>query len=78
MSRQGFAALAHCVESDDAALDDLIIYATVSLCDPAGLSALVAAAYAELEMDVTQAALDRLTDAGLVRLYLNSTYISAS
>lgn len=69
MSRSGFATLAaKCAAGDEPALDDLVTYAVLDLCDPSGLPTLTAACYARLPLERTQGALDRLLLAGLITL----------
>ncbi len=67
MSRAGFSTLAaKCRGKDGAALDDLIAYATLDLCDPSGLNLLLTAAYSHLPLERAESAIDRLAQSGLV------------
>lgn len=49
-------------------LDELIAYAAISMCEPGGLTPLLTAAYAHMDLTQAQDAIDHLILDGLVTL----------
>ncbi|BBY99477.1 hypothetical protein [Mycolicibacterium fallax] len=65
VNRRVFQELAAVCESAEA-LDRLIVYAAISLCEPGGLSTLLAAAYTGFGLKQAQDSIDSLVADGFV------------
>ncbi|MFZ2237952.1 MAG: hypothetical protein WAV90_00245 [Gordonia amarae] len=66
VNRDAIQSLAAKCHGGDTELDELITYSAIALCDPGGLTPLLAAAYADMSLETAQSAIDHLVLDGYV------------